>query len=303
MQFPNVHYQQQNALHFEELLEKDYLMQALEGLQQNLGKQFDQIQFIIYSNNGTSNWPLQLEELPKGEKQVLIYLSDETGAIPEVLKPEFDLIFKCYLPVDHTDNVFALPLGVPLRAEGQRPTTSGRQHQVFFSGQLHYNRQAFFSWIADDGLDPHLKVDEFYQKRSYLIGDYSARFQNARIEFTEGFRKGLDFNAYQDLMKNSQVALCPEGYKSHETFRHFEALQSGAIPISKPLPDVFYYRGAPIYQVEEWAMVDGLLETLFQNPEHAMQIQKKALQWWENVCSPHAIATYMADRIQRVVPA
>lgn len=303
MQFPNVHYQQQNALPFEELLEKDYLMQALEELQQNLGEQFERFQFIIYSNNGTSNWPLQLEELPKGEKRVLIYLSDETGAIPEGLKPEFDLIFKCYLPVDQTDNVFALPLGVPFKAEDQNIATGNRQHQIFFSGQLHYNRQAFYSWIANDEWDPHLKMDEFYQKRPYLIGDYSMRFQNAKIQFTEGFRKGMDWEAYQELMKNSQVALCPEGYQSHETFRHFEALQSGAIPISKPLPDVFYYRGAPIYQVEEWALVDGLLATLFQNPEHARQIQIKALQWCDEVCSPHAVATYMANQIQKLMPA
>ena len=83
------------------------------------------------------------------------------------------------------------------------------------------------------------------------------------VKFTDGFSQGLDTDEYFELLNNSKLCLCPQGAHSPETFRLFEALSVGTIPIVDKLPKLWYYENCPFLNVDRsWYTLD---DTLVEN--------------------------------------
>ena len=57
------------------------------------------------------------------------------------------------------------------------------------------------------------------------------KFNNDYYHFNEGFNNGLDEEDYNFILKNTKIALCPKGWVNTETFRLYETLETGTIPI------------------------------------------------------------------------
>ena len=79
-----------------------------------------------------------------------------------------------------------------------------------------------------------------------------------KIEFTDGFGKGLDPKEYMELLANSRLSLCPAGAYSMETFRFFESTLMGAIPVVDRLPRFWYYEEASFFK-GAWDVLDNTL--------------------------------------------
>ena len=115
------------------------------------------------------------------------------------------------------------------------------------------------------------------------------------IAVTEWFGKGLPPEEYAQTLANTKIALCPPGFVSHETIRHWEALRLGCVVISAPLPANRFYEGSPIIQLEDWSSLRPLLTDLLGDPARLRGLHVATVEWWKSRCSEKAVAEYMAN--------
>jgi len=113
---------------------------------------------------------------------------------------------------------------------------------------------------------------------------------------TEGL---LDAETYSAHMMNTKICLVPRG-TSPETFRFFEALRYGCIPVTEVLPSRWFYDGAPALIVDDWSELGDLVTDLLTTPERLEELHADALDWWHRVCSEAAVGRYVADILNRV---
>lgn len=96
-------------------------------------------------------------------------------------------------------------------------------------------------------------------------------------------------DAYSQLLMNSQITLCPRG-GSLETYRFFEAVRCGCVPVSEALPDRRYYTGAPGIRVHRWSELPEVVDRLLADGDGLRVAHEQVLRWWEDRCSPSATA-------------
>lgn len=93
----------------------------------------------------------------------------------------------------------------------------------------------------------------------------------------------LSTEAYRDMLLNSIFALCPKGWWNLDSFRIYEALECGAIPIVEKEPlDYFseFYGPHPFLTVANWEEAPALVKNLIDHPEELEQKQKDCYKWW-----------------------
>lgn len=111
-------------------------------------------------------------------------------------RPEMESIRHCHY----------LPLGVNCDPDLFTPVSfSDRAYRWSFAGQAKGSREAMATAVAS---------------RS-----------DGRLVLNADFNSGLPKAEYAQLLTNTQVVLCPRGFISAETYRLYEALEAGAIPL------------------------------------------------------------------------
>lgn len=104
------------------------------------------------------------------------------------------------------------------------------------------------------------------------------------LETTPGFLQGLDRKDYFALVRSARTVPCPSGPNIPDTFRLYEALESGAVPIADatcPRGDRGYWSRvfptpAPFPVVDDWSTLPGVVKE-YQGQFRRVQI----LAWWE----------------------
>lgn len=147
------------------------------------------------------NWQLQ-----SIDKLVLILLGDEEAVfdIEKIQHPDCIIWVQNPHPGKH-DDYFKLGTGYPPHIKREFRT---KNLDVFFSGQItHKRRQLLY-----DALLP-LHSDTWH------------------INGTKGFTQGYEPARYFDYMNSTKVVPCPSGAVIPDSFRVFEALECGAIPL------------------------------------------------------------------------
>jgi len=84
----------------------------------------------------------------------------------------------------------------------------------FFAGQVTHNRRK--------------DCVQFLQ--SMKVGRLGNSKNGILLE-TKGFNQGFDYDTYIDYMSKSKIAVCPGGAITPDTFRVYEALECGTVPI------------------------------------------------------------------------
>lgn len=107
---------------------------------------------------------------------------------------------------------------------------------------------------------------------------------NNYINKTNGFSAGLERKEYRDLAFRSKIMPAPSGAISPDSFRLYEALEAGALPIADDIsPRIdssgFFERlflDPPFPIVTDWSQ----LEIIIKN--HTPKKQQEINQWWTN---------------------
>lgn len=148
------------------------------------------------------------KELAKLKKCKVIITSDEENKFPleELKHPNMELYatyaYQTKVPVRW------LPIGYPSHLVQMPSQIPDKKLEVFYSGQLNHERRTImFEAIKD--------------------------WDKSYIEGTEGFSKGLGPIEYYNLMSKSKVVPSPRGNISPDSFRLYEALENGCVPIAE----------------------------------------------------------------------
>ena len=121
-----------------------------------------------------------------------------------------------------------------------------------------------------------------HQRRKDAVAALSG-IANGDLVETEGFTQGWPRDEYLEQMTLTKVAPCPSGPETQDTFRLWEALAAGAIPIadaSTPTrhDDGFWLRlfgeSPPFPIIEDWATVGPVIGELVEGwPHTANKVQ------------------------------
>lgn len=159
------------------------------------------------------------------------------------------------------ENIRYLPNGYP----PQLKETLGKDRppkdiDLYFSGQVN-----------------HPKRHEMWDRVRLLGG---------QLRDTEGFAQGLPPAEYYGELSRAKIALCPSGAHTPDTFRLYEALELGCVPLCdrKPndtYPDGFWYHlfgeEPPFLFVNEWDEARGIIPRLLP---HWQARANQCQAWW-----------------------
>ena len=221
--------------------------------------------------------------LDKNKRNVIIGLADEfmTDNVPQEWKDNATT-FKAYLqPTQECRSVHSFPLGYNKKHLKliSRPIKD-RPIDVFFAGHMaSVNRQRYMRPVID-----------FFMTMS------SDKRPKVEIDISKGFNMGLDGETYSEKLHGSKVVVCPAGNVSMETFRHYEAMRSGAVIVSPKLPETKIYNKAAICQVDDWnGNVGNTIMDLLSDLDMLQLIQDRQQQTYNNRFTAKSVAKYINE--------
>lgn len=223
------------------LLDKDNACQTryLNGILLILDENLSEYSIIVTAD---------FHNLPTTKYRKIVLFVGEDGECydphPYSSYPDVIAVFRFYGVEKRCDYkyTFPIPIGYNCRSNGKEmirmypeKKLSERKFDVFYSGQV---------------LECRKKLVDRLTSLSSSFNIYS--------QSNPAFRRGMDIDDYYRFMGDSKICVSPDG-ASVETFRFVEACGSGCIVITTPKPDLWYYRDAPVFFINDWSELTGEL--------------------------------------------
>lgn len=101
---------------------------------------------------------------------------------------------------------------------------------------------------------------------------------------------------YTQQLMNSKFCLVPRG-TNLDTYRFYEALRFGCIPIMELVPRTVFYEGAPIIRLNDWSELQEKIVELLKQPQKVRDLHEQALNWWKLICSEDAVARQISNHV------
>lgn len=221
----------------------------------------DHEQGIVLVTPGHWRDATQLNEDIRGRPWVLLIVtSDEEGLAPihQVQHPNLSVwkhTPRAELPWQPDR---ALPLGWTPGTVVANQTRPDKMLDWFFSGQITHGRREQAAQVM-------------------------RTMNHGKLIETDGFTKGIGRQEYFDMMRRAAVIPCPSGPNIPDSFRFYEALESGAVPLADatcPRGDWGYWHrvfgDVPFPVVEDWQTMPALVDEY-----KSQQKRVEVLGWWE----------------------
>ena len=188
---------------------------------------------------------------------------------------------------NHRPNVIPLPLGpfindLEKKVEEVKPLHE-REYDFCFVGQLpQTGTRDKFKRCLDEMLETTGDKFKYY------------------VKYTKCFSGGLDHDEYIELLNNSKICLCPQGAFSSESFRFFEAIMLGSVPMVELLPKFWYYEKAPM-SFTQWQQLDKNLSLSlnFLNSAESSLVFDQISLYNRTVLNPDWLAMFYKNEIER----
>ena len=188
----------------------------------------------------------------------LIHLSDEWYGQDYRCYSDFDFVLRNHFSRKlEKPGLLQFPLGLPRIPPAQRPIVpqSSRRYTWSFCGNRVASRFEMLATFA--GLEP-----------AYVLP------QGQRIPPHE----------FQEVLAQSKFVPCPMGNVMLETWRAYEALEAGCIPLLERRATLDYYRNLlgdhPIPTFSSWREARRFVSRELQNPRDLDRRQGELLEWW-----------------------
>lgn len=264
--------------------EHPYILKIFEFLKDYLD---DEYNFIIARTNNNYEIKKFEECIIENKKNILILLSDEAGITPPFLD-RLHFVFRTYnrLPLYDNKKIFPIPCGYSFGhkdsfyKEIKKKPLIDREYDIFYSAQSSGNRMSCVNNLN--------KIKKDFK---------------SIVNITNGFAQGYKLEEYYSLMKNSKIAIVPNGVVIPESFRYFEAFESNCIVITTyPKNNIeynhWYYKDSPAIFISNWnelnkKMVDDLLIT-----EKLKMYDIENRKYFDNNISPYGVSRYMLEIIK-----
>jgi len=198
----------------------------------------------------------------KVKKIYLIHLGDEGGAEKKDLVYSLcEHIWRTFsLPLfKDFKNVTSIPIGYKSDPLREKINILKKNYTWSFLGTTHGSSRY-------DLLDKHKRI----------IPNF--------INLTEDFsgKKSMNTDDYYKILNNSIFAPIPHGYFHPETYRLYEALEAGCIPIIENPFKFFddFLPNNPIPSVNSWEDSSIIIKKYLENKTELEDLEKKIQGWW-----------------------
>jgi len=165
---------------------------------------------------------------------------------------------------DKHENYNKIGTGYPPHAKQYLTGDYKKNLDVFFSGQITHVRR-------------HLMLK---YAREYAVNN------DAVINPTDGFTKGMNHADYYFRMQKAKIVLCPSGAVIPDSFRVFESLEAMAIPIADEVNpsgsictywDWLFQEATPFPKIHNWSEVESKINEVLK--EYPTNLHKQTA-WW-----------------------
>ena len=188
----------------------------------------------------------------------VLHMSDEHENDPIFYdRPEVSGVMRFYPRKDLALNtkVLTIPLGYHWQNNKPIKTVGDRKYMWSFHGT---------DWMSrSEQIKPLLEIEpnkvEFYN-------DWNSPSQLVKEDYLE-------------LLSDTVFVACPRG-NNLETFRLYEALESGCIPVFTEIPSILHDSGISFLRTETWLEVAELMRHLINNPDQLHHYQVSLISAW-----------------------
>ena len=198
----------------------------------------------------------------KVKKIFLIHLGDEGGAEKkDLVYPLCEHIWRTFsLPMfKNFKNVTSIPIGYKCDPKQDKINILKRNYKWSFLGTTHGSSRY-------DLLNKHKNITPNF------------------INLTENFsgKKSMDTDDYYKILNNSIFAPIPHGYFHPETYRLYEALEAGCIPIIENPFQFFdnFLPNNPLLSVNSWEDSSTIIKKYLENKKDIEILGNKINDWW-----------------------
>jgi len=162
------------------------------------------------------------------------------------------------------------------------------------------NVRRFIGTMYPPGLRQHLRSNppdkstpvffsgqDTHSRRHEAIAAFQ-NYKGADVTGTPGFIQGLDQKNYWDRLAGAKIAPAPGGPVSPDSFRLFEALETGCVPIvdvasgKEHFPEfweMIFGKNRPLLEITDWHRAGTIANKAIQNwPAEA----NKVFNWWQH---------------------
>jgi len=199
-------------------------------------------------------------------------------------------------------NVLALPLGYAHQREVPQVPWEDRDVDVFFAGSTSHGldkggrlRRTLRRSVGN--------VKTVHRER---MTDAVAQLRRAepglrvQVDLVDGDRAADHANSYSTNMARSRFCLDPRG-TSRETYRFYEAVRTGTVPVVTSLPAGGLYRGAPAVRLRHWSDLPSAMRSLARDPDRARELHEACLSWYAEHGGPEATARRLLPDVVRLL--
>lgn len=212
-------------------------------------------------------------ELKKLDKCIVIITSDEENKfdIDRLEHPDMRVMATYYNPKYQRDIIW-LPIG-PARIV-ETPYVK-KTLDWFFAGQVnHEARENYVKEIKD--------------------------IPNGEMLLSKGFAQGLDQKEYYQKMNAAKVVPAPRGNISPDSFRLYEALERGAVPVPQDREFWWHLFGqTPFPIIDNYKQLPGYIKDVLGNFTYQSNIN---YAWWQGVKQAIKKSLVGTDDITVVIP-
>lgn len=173
-----------------------------------------------------------------------------------------------------------------------------------------------------DGVPPHLRAElrslgpdvardldwsvsmQVNNKRRRSCVEVLEDLDGGLLNVTPGFTQGLPHDEYTRLLARTKVVPCPSGPRTPDTFRLFEALEAGCVPVadticgdwnSRTYWEYLFGGPVPFPLVEDWTSFPGVLMEVL--PDWQRIANRCAAFWMQH---KRKMAGWLADDVTAV---
>ena len=150
-----------------------------------------------------------------------------------------------------------------------------------FKQKLDINKKREFKWCFFGTQHKSSRQDMNFQ-----LGEIKPNFINKIDKFADK-KKSLTANEMEKIFLNTNFAPCPAGFFHPESYRIYEALQCGAIPIVESVYNYFdnIYPNNPMIKIKRWTEAKEIVDNW--SDDKILIKRKECFKWWSEYLLEH----------------